>query len=47
MIVPFLGNFTNKVFWLDRGCLKVSPKGFGDFDQWTNELLNQESRELS
>jgi len=42
----FLGNFTNKVFWLDRGYLKVSPKGFRNFDQWTDELLNQESREL-
>ena len=42
----FLRNFTNKVFWLDRGDLKVSPKGFKNFDSWSEELLNQEAREL-
>ncbi len=42
----FLNNFTNKVFWLDRGNLKVSPKGFNNFDQWSSELLDQEAREL-
>ena len=42
----FLNNFTNKVFWLDRGNLKVSPKGFNNFDQWSAELLDQEAREL-
>ena len=42
----FLSNFTNKVFWLDRGNLRVSPKGFKNFDKWSEELLNQEYREL-
>ena len=42
----FLNNFTNKVFWLDRGDLKISPKGFKNFDNWSEELLNQEAREL-
>ena len=42
----FLCNFTNKVFWLDRGNLRVSPKGFRNFVQWTDELLDQEAREL-
>ena len=42
----FLDNFTNKVFWLDRGYLRVSPKGFMNFDKWTDELLDQEAREL-
>jgi len=42
----FLSNFTNKVFWLDRGNLRVSPKGFKYFDRWSEELLNQEAREL-
>ena len=42
----FLNNFTNKVFWLDRGNLKVSPKGFNNFDQWSSDLLDQEAREL-
>ena len=42
----FLSNFTNKVFWLDRGKLRVSPNGFKNFDKWSEELLEQEYREL-
>ena len=42
----FLSNFTNKVFWLDRGELRVSPKGFKNFDKWSEDLLDQEYREL-
>lgn len=43
----FLSNITNQVFWLDRGGLKVSPRGFKYFDEWSNMLLEQEERELS
>ena len=43
----FLENITNQVFWLDRGKLKVSPKGFKFFDEWSTMLLEQEERELS
>ena len=42
----FLSNFTNKVFWLDRGDLRISPSGFKNFDAWSEELLDQEGREL-
>ena len=42
----FLKNVTNRVFWLDRGNLRVSPKGFKDFDNWSSDLLDQEAREL-
>ena len=42
----FLSNFTNKIFWLDRGNLRVGPKGFKNFDKWSEELLDQEYREL-
>ena len=42
----FLENITNQVFWLDRGKLKVSPKGFKFFDEWSEMLLDQEDREL-
>lgn len=42
----FLSNITNKIFWLDRGHIKVCPKGFGHFETWSNELLEQEAREL-
>ena len=43
----FLENITNQVFWLDRGKLKVSPRGFKFFDEWSTMLLDQESRELT
>lgn len=42
----FLGNVTDKVFWLDRGTIRVSPKGFKYFEDWSTELLEQEEREL-
>ncbi|MGH1398026.1 MAG: ABC-F family ATP-binding cassette domain-containing protein, partial [Alphaproteobacteria bacterium] len=42
----FLANITDKVFWLDRGSLKVSPRGFKYFEEWSTELLEQEEREL-
>ncbi len=42
----FLENISDKVFWLDRGDLKVCPKGFKHFDEWSSMLLEQEAREL-
>lgn len=42
----FLGNISEKVFWLDRGRLKVCPRGFGFFEEWAQMLLEQEEREL-
>ena len=42
----FLSNVTNKVFWIDRGILKISPKGFKFFDEWSQSLLEQEEKEL-
>lgn len=42
----FLANTTDRVFWLDRGELKVAPKGFAHFEEWSQELLDQEGRAL-
>ncbi len=42
----FLANITDRVFWLDRGALKVSPRGFKYFEEWSKELLEQEGRAL-
>ena len=42
----FLSNVTNKVFWIDRGNLKISPKGFKFFNEWSQSLLEQEEKEL-
>lgn len=42
----FLANISDKVFWLDRGNLRVCPKGYAQFDEWSTQLLEQEEREL-
>lgn len=43
----FLTNISNKVFWLDRSKIRVCPKGFGNFDEWSQMLIEQEERELA
>tara|TARA_B100000524_G_C23543133_1_gene331979 strand:- start:6 stop:719 length:714 start_codon:yes stop_codon:yes gene_type:complete len=42
----FLKKITNKVFWIDRSKIKVSPKGFKNFREWSQSLINQEKREI-
>ncbi len=42
----FLANISDKIFWLDRGSLKVCAQGFAHFDEWSGQLLEQEAREL-
>jgi ATP-binding cassette subfamily F protein uup len=43
----FLENISNTIFWLDRGRLKVCPKGFLHFEEWSTMLIEQEERELA
>ncbi|NDB70021.1 MAG: ABC transporter ATP-binding protein, partial [Methylocystaceae bacterium] len=42
----FLANISQKIFWLDRGNIRICPKGFGHFEEWSEMLLEQEEREL-
>lgn len=42
----FLRNISDKVFWLDRGKIRVCPKGYSHFEEWAQMLLEQEEREL-
>ncbi len=42
----FLSHVSDRVFWLDRGRLRICPYGFGQFDDWATQLLEQEGREL-
>ncbi|MFA5041801.1 MAG: ABC-F family ATP-binding cassette domain-containing protein, partial [Bdellovibrionales bacterium] len=42
----FLNNVSEEVFWLDRGRLRVCPRGFSFFDEWVTMILEQEEREL-
>lgn len=43
----FLSNVSDKVFWLDRGKVRICPRGFSYFDEWSQMLLDQEARELA
>jgi ABC transport system ATP-binding/permease protein len=42
----FLEAISDKVFWLDRGKLKICPRGYRYFDEWSTMVLEQEAREL-
>ena len=42
----FLKKTTNKVFWVDRKRIRISPKGFSNFEEWSKNLIEQERREL-
>jgi ATP-binding cassette subfamily F protein uup len=43
----FLANISDKVFWLDRSQIRVCPRGFSHFDEWSQMLIDQEARELA
>lgn len=42
----FLNAISNKVFWLDRGNLRICPRGFSYFDEWQTQILEHEERTL-
>jgi ATP-binding cassette subfamily F protein uup len=42
----FLANISSKVFWIDRGKMRVCPFGYGQFEDWLEEILEQEARAL-
>jgi ATP-binding cassette subfamily F protein uup len=43
----FLNNIARQVVWLDRGRLRQTERGFAVFDDWVEEILTQEEKELS
>lgn len=42
----FLANISRKVFWVDRGSIKICPYGYGKFEEWQEKQIEQEAREL-
>ncbi len=38
----FLTHVSNATLWLDRGIVHANNKGFADFENWQEEILNQE-----
>jgi ATP-binding cassette subfamily F protein uup len=43
----FLEKITNKVFWIRVGQIKINPHGYRDFDNWSQNIIDQERRELA
>ncbi len=41
----FLANVTNSILWLERGRLRRTGQGFGAFDDWCEQVLDEEARE--
>jgi ATP-binding cassette subfamily F protein uup len=42
----FLENVSNKVYWLRNGTIKVNEQGYRKFEEWSDQILQQEEREL-
>ncbi len=38
----FLSHISRQTFWLDRGNMHISDKGFANFETWQEEIINQE-----
>jgi len=41
----FLQNLSKKTVWLDRGLTRKIDRGFGEFEAWRDEFLEQEERD--
>ena len=38
----FLNHVSKATFWLDRGSMHLNNKGFADFEEWQEQIINQE-----
>ncbi|MBR2819710.1 MAG: ATP-binding cassette domain-containing protein [Reyranella sp.] len=41
----FLDNLARAVLWLDRGIVRRLDRGYGEFEAWSNEILEREATE--
>ena len=41
----FLGNLARAVLWLDRGIVRRLDRGYAEFDEWSNGILEREATE--
>ena len=41
----FLQNLTNATVWIDRGATRRLDKGFGEFEAWRDQVLEEEERD--
>ena len=38
----FLNHISKSTFWLDRGRMHINNKGFANFEEWQEQIINQE-----
>jgi ATP-binding cassette subfamily F protein uup len=43
----FLTKVSDRTWWLDRGTVRQSDRGFGDFETWSGDIMAQEEAELA
>ena len=43
----FLARVSRKTWWLDRGTLRIGNGGYAEFDEWREQILAEEERELA
>lgn len=42
----FLAAISRKVFWIDKGQIRICPGGYREFDNWAEQIVEHEAREL-
>lgn len=42
----FLAAISRKVFWIDKGQIRVCPTGYKGFEDWSEQIIEQEAGEL-
>jgi ATP-binding cassette subfamily F protein uup len=42
----FLSAISRKVFWIDQGMIRVCPSGYKGFEEWAEQIIEQEAREI-
>jgi ATP-binding cassette subfamily F protein uup len=42
----FLAAISRKVFWIDHGLIRICPTGYAGFEDWSEQIIEQEAREL-
>ncbi len=40
----FLANITNQTFWLDQGVVRTLNKGYGHFEDWAAQIIEEEMK---
>ena len=42
----FLSKTSNRILWLDRGSMRFHNRGYGDYETWSDAVMQEEQRQL-